>query len=546
MKKFCLLMLACALFASLVQAQVITIGTGMVVNSSLSYPAPYGNYYGGARHQIIVTAAELTAAGATAGNFTSLAFDVVTVNGAPLQGFGISMGHTTAVPSMGVNANWQTGLTSVFGPVTYTASTGWNTHNFSTPFAWNGTQNVVIETCFNNLSYTTNCVFRQTSTGLKNVKINRADNTPTVCTGTNNHYNGLNRPNMKIGLASPIIPAFQVNQAAASMNFDGALATAGAAAVTTKCAGALVNACADSAGNLAEIFLNVSPLVPTFAGGVGLNHANVINLDLAGGFFPLFGTFMPLGAATGTCPIIFPAPPGTFSAQMLAANPTSAIGISLSQACQLIGGAATGTLTLPTADDAIYLVNTNTAPLCQTTGLNYYGTSYTNFVVSTNGIVFSGTVGNNGWAPSAANALTYPGLFGVWSDFQSNANPAASIVVSNNTTYGGFDVKFTNVPYWGPSGSNTFTVALGTTGPRLEGLLGLGTAPNVLTGLFVSKGVGFATDPGPTAFAVGTGTTAVATDMLYKLGIGSPNLAGGANNLFFTFNATGGVDWLGL
>jgi hypothetical protein len=543
MKKFCSLMLACALFASLAQAQVITLGTGTVLNTGTAYPAPYGNYWGGARHQILVTAAELTAAGATAGNIVSLAFDVATVNGPPLQGFGISMGHTTAIPSATVNANWQTGLTSVFGPVLHTASAGWNTHNFSTPFAWDGVQNVVIETCFNNLSYTTNCIFRQTGTGLRMVKLHRADNSPTVCAGINNNYTGFNRPNMKIGFGAPPMPDYQVNQAAASMNFDGVLATPGAAAVTTKCAGALVNACADSAGNLAEIFLNVSPLVPTSAGGIGLNQTNVVNLNLAGGFLQLFGAFIPLGAATGTCPIIFPAPAGTLSTQALSIDATSAIGISLSQACQL-NGVAASTLTLPNADDALYLVNTNAAPLCNTTGLNYYGTSYTNFVVSTNGIVFPGTTGNNGWVPSAANALLYPGLFGVWSDFQSNANPAASIVVSNATS-GGFDVSFTNVPYWGTTNNSTFKVGLDPSGPRLEGLLGLGTDPTP-TGLFVSKGVGSATDPGATAFAIGTGTTAVATDMLYAVGTGTPTLASGANNLLFTFNGTGGVDWLGL
>jgi hypothetical protein len=344
----------------------------------------------------------------------------------------------------------------------------------------------------------------------------------------------------------PAVP-WQVNQPVAYMDFDFVLATATTPAKITKCVGAPVNACADSFGAPADIALNSVPTVSSAAGGVALTPNTVVNLDLAGGFlFLLGGTFaLPLGAAVGTCPIFFNAFPGTLSAQMVAIDPTSPIMLTLSQACEATGVAA-GPVTLPNADDSLYLVNTTAAPLCNTAGLNYYGTTYTNFVVSTNGIVFPGTAGNNQWVPSAANALTYPGLFGVWSDWQANANPAASIVMSNNAVFGGFDINFTNVPYWGTTINSTFKVALDTIGPRLEGLTGLGTDPTTPSGLFVSKGVGFATDPGATAFAVGTGTTAVATDMLYAVGTGTPTLAGGANNLWFTFNATGGVDWMGL
>lgn len=340
---------------------------------------------------------------------------------------------------------------------------------------------------------------------------------------------------------------WQVNQPAAYMDFDFVLATALTPAKVQKCVGASVNACADSFGAPADIALNMLPTVSSLAGGIPVGPNAVVNLDMAGGFtFLLGGTFvLPLGAASGTCPVLFNAFPGTLSAQMVAIDPTSPIMLSLSQACEATG-LPSGPLTLPNADDTLYLVDTTVSPLCNTTGLNFYGTTYTQFVVSTNGVVFPGTAGTNQWVPSAANALLAPGLFGVWSDWQSNANPAATIVVSNNTVFGGFDINFTNVPYWGSTVNSTFRVALDGFGPRLEGLTGLGTDPLTPTGLFVSKGAGFATDPGVTAFTLGgTGSTAVATDMLYAVGTGTPTLAGGANNLWFSFNATGGVDWLG-
>ncbi len=56
----------------------LTIGTGNIQNGATDYPAPYGNWYWSARHQLLIPASELIAAGLTAGNITTLAFDVVT------------------------------------------------------------------------------------------------------------------------------------------------------------------------------------------------------------------------------------------------------------------------------------------------------------------------------------------------------------------------------------------------------------------------------------------------------------------------------------
>ena len=58
------------------QLNGVTIGTGTVQNCNTCYPAPYGNWYWGSRHQMLILASELSAAGLSAGNITSLAFDV--------------------------------------------------------------------------------------------------------------------------------------------------------------------------------------------------------------------------------------------------------------------------------------------------------------------------------------------------------------------------------------------------------------------------------------------------------------------------------------
>lgn len=41
-------------------AQQAVIGTGTSVNGSTGYPAPYGNYYWGARHQMLIRASEIS------------------------------------------------------------------------------------------------------------------------------------------------------------------------------------------------------------------------------------------------------------------------------------------------------------------------------------------------------------------------------------------------------------------------------------------------------------------------------------------------------
>lgn len=58
----------------------IPVGTGTLQNSPTDYPAPYGNWYWSARHQMLILASELTAAGLSAGEISSLAFDVVSTD----------------------------------------------------------------------------------------------------------------------------------------------------------------------------------------------------------------------------------------------------------------------------------------------------------------------------------------------------------------------------------------------------------------------------------------------------------------------------------
>jgi len=57
------------------------IGNGTIQNTNTEYPTPYGNWYWGARHQILILASELQAAGVVAGPLSTIAFDVVSTIG---------------------------------------------------------------------------------------------------------------------------------------------------------------------------------------------------------------------------------------------------------------------------------------------------------------------------------------------------------------------------------------------------------------------------------------------------------------------------------
>ena len=177
-----------------VQSQAI-IGTGTAVNTTTGFPAPYGNYYWGAKHQILVTKAELNSFGITGGPITSLAFDVATVQGTALQNFEIKAGHTPL--SVMATGAWVTNTVPVYSTTAYTEVLGWNTHNFSTPFIWNGIDNVVFEVCFNNSSYTYNALTRYTPTTANSVAWRNSD-AADICTTTPATTASVNRPNMKI------------------------------------------------------------------------------------------------------------------------------------------------------------------------------------------------------------------------------------------------------------------------------------------------------------------------------------------------------------
>ena len=173
------------------------IGNGTTTNTGTGYPTPYGNWYYGSKDQYLILASELSALGVVPGDIKKLSFDVSTANGVALQGFEIKMGHTT---QSAMTSSFVTGLTSVYSVTSYTETTGWNEHVFQTPFNWNGTDNLVIEVCFNNSSYTNNAqVYNHTTTFTSSVNYH-ADAAGVCAQSSGTTYSV--RPNMKLEAGS--------------------------------------------------------------------------------------------------------------------------------------------------------------------------------------------------------------------------------------------------------------------------------------------------------------------------------------------------------
>jgi hypothetical protein len=156
------------LFITTSQAQNFSIlGTGTAVNSSTSYPAPFGNYYWGARQQFLYPAAELLAAGVVPGaSINSVGFKITSDNGAQVhENFQITVYTTTANLN---NQNWYSGVpASQTTPMNFPPGgnwpLGWQQFTLNTPFTWNGTDNLIVETCFQNSSYVSNASTEMTT-----------------------------------------------------------------------------------------------------------------------------------------------------------------------------------------------------------------------------------------------------------------------------------------------------------------------------------------------------------------------------------------------
>jgi hypothetical protein len=147
MKKNYALFFAWLIFAISTQGQSVIIGTG-TANTNGNIADPIERYYNYTRFQIVYTAAELTAAGMPAwASINALGFSV-SQSAVSLSNFTINMGLT--MQSL-ADPYIPDEMTIVRSPFTYNpvlqAEGSFDMISFTTSFIWDGTSNIVINTC---------------------------------------------------------------------------------------------------------------------------------------------------------------------------------------------------------------------------------------------------------------------------------------------------------------------------------------------------------------------------------------------------------------
>jgi hypothetical protein len=204
-----LLVLLAVLAGSLqLSAQVFTIGSGTTPTVGTTI-TPYKTYWHDGRAQYLIRATELVAAGSGPGSVTALAFNVTTTPGQAMNDFSIRMSgvSTTALSSTFLSP---TNPTTVMGPTTVNiTATGWYTHTFATPFVWNGVDNILIDVCFDNTSYTTDGqVMSHTAPFVATTNHNTDGAAGCTLSGTGSYSD---RPNMQLSITPAVACVSPIN-----------------------------------------------------------------------------------------------------------------------------------------------------------------------------------------------------------------------------------------------------------------------------------------------------------------------------------------------
>lgn len=155
------------LLSSTIQAQInVILGPGTTAHSTTS-PGPINEFYRSLHAQTVYTAAELNAAGVFGGTITKLGWYVVSGVTNPLPNYSIKLKHTTATNATTYDA---TGLTQHYINPSYSpVAGGFDMLTLSTPFMWNGVDNILLDVCFDQVSaYTSTGVVRTYSTAVTN------------------------------------------------------------------------------------------------------------------------------------------------------------------------------------------------------------------------------------------------------------------------------------------------------------------------------------------------------------------------------------------
>ena len=185
---------------SMILTEVI-LGTGTAATST-SDASPVSVFYRSLHNQMVYTAAELISAGITGPRtITQIGFNITGLPLVTMPNFIIRMGHTTA---LNVSSWISSGLTQYWSSTSYRPSDiGWNMYILSTPFQWNGVDNIVVDTAYGLFSeaysYSGQVQYTSVTNGYRYIRSDGYDQTSVFTGGSDSS----SRPNLKLVLVSP-------------------------------------------------------------------------------------------------------------------------------------------------------------------------------------------------------------------------------------------------------------------------------------------------------------------------------------------------------
>ena len=199
------------------------VGTG---TTTVGYP--FYSYYMDAKTDMLYLNSELGLTGSKIIN--RIGFNFATIQAQVLNGFTIKLQNSSLTTLTGFELNnWTTVYTGTYTP----PGTGWQYIDFTTPFYFDGVNNLLVEICFNNSSYTQNSTVYSTASpnktwlqyqdlpagsGCDQTGGTTQANRPNVCfvyqTGTNLGNNGSSLPTkyeLNQNYPNPFNPITKIN-----------------------------------------------------------------------------------------------------------------------------------------------------------------------------------------------------------------------------------------------------------------------------------------------------------------------------------------------
>ena len=174
------------------------VQAGQSTTTSATFSNPLYSNWSNIHTQHLIKASELVSYGLRPGPITSVALDVTNKGALPLIDLSIKIGSVVTTNLTAFNTTAQ--LETIYTSSSFMPVDGINTFNFTTPFIWDGTSDIILEFCHGNpnstatISRTIKMVTTSYASSIKS-HVNAATSAATICGNTTSNVESyLTRP----------------------------------------------------------------------------------------------------------------------------------------------------------------------------------------------------------------------------------------------------------------------------------------------------------------------------------------------------------------